>query len=405
MITRYDFKNFCSFKELSIFELLAPANKVKNRFPDNFTKTNYGLDVLKTIVIVGENAGGKSNLIKSINFFKAMFKTNERIKSYKDLINFNNNCSDNIDDCDTSQYFHIEILINDILYLYSLTIDYIGIKKEVLSVKKTNYGKEYTVFDCIRNLTKENNQTKINYNFGFDTSKYNSSIFTNSIRENNIGLFINKLALLGELFSSEFVNYINNNLFADEILYTYNLYKDFKKEEDDQRIIKDSRFLNILKMIDPSIINLEVNEEHPFTKSKIIRNNENNQNFSRVLEYDSSGVIEFFAWAVQIFRVVYEDKVVFADEMDRVLNPVLSDKIISFINSKNHKGQLIITTHNALHLDLKKYMKEQIYFVSKDIDTLNSQLYSLADFPDVRYETTKIHEFYMKGILGGTFSG
>ena len=50
-------------------------------------------------------------------------------------------------------------------------------------------------------------------------------------------------------------------------------------------------------------------------------------------------------------------------------------------------------------------MKEQIYFVSKDIDTLNSQLYSLADFPDVRYETTKIHEFYMKGILGGTFSG
>lgn len=49
-------------------------------------------------------------------------------------------------------------------------------------------------------------------------------------------------------------------------------------------------------------------------------------------------------------------------------------------------------------------MKEQIYFVSKDVETLESELYSLADFPEVRYETTKIYEFYMKGILGGTAS-
>jgi AAA15 family ATPase/GTPase len=126
--------------------------------------------------------------------------------------------------------------------------------------------------------------------------------------------------------------------------------------------------------------------------------------FSKELVEDSSGAMEFFAWAVQIYRVVYENKVVFADEMDRVLNPVLSDKIISFINGTNHKGQFIFTTHNVLHLDLKKYMKEQIYFVSKNPQTLNSELYSLADFPEVRYETTKIHEFYMKGILGGTLS-
>ena len=49
-------------------------------------------------------------------------------------------------------------------------------------------------------------------------------------------------------------------------------------------------------------------------------------------------------------------------------------------------------------------MKEQIYFVSKDVETLESELYSLADFSEVRYETTKIYEFYMKGILGGTAS-
>ena len=97
-----------------------------------------------------------------------------------------------------------------------------------------------------------------------------------------------------------------------------------------------------------------------------------------------------------------ENKIVFADEMDRVLNPVLSDRVISFICGKNHSGQFVFTTHNVLHLDLKNYMKEQIYFITKDIETLESELYSLADFPEIRYETTKIYEFYMKGILGGT---
>ena len=93
---------------------------------------------------------------------------------------------------------------------------------------------------------------------------------------------------------------------------------------------------------------------------------------------------------------------VFADEMDRVLNPILSDRVIAFINGEDHHGQFAFSTHNVLHLNLKTYMKEQIYFVTKSKDSLTSELYSLADFPEVRYETAKVYEFYMKGILGGT---
>ena len=86
----------------------------------------------------------------------------------------------------------------------------------------------------------------------------------------------------------------------------------------------------------------------------------------------------------------------------RWINPILSDRVIAFINGVEHKGQFVFSTHNVLHLDLKTYMKEQIYFVTKDRQQLTSEMYSLADFPEVRYETTKIYEFYMKGILGGT---
>ena len=173
-------------------------------------------------------------------------------------------------------------------------------------------------------------------------------------------------------------------------------------EEEDLRILKDTRYLDIFRMIDYSIVNLIVDEEKPFSKTLIVRQRADGTEFVRELSSDSNGVREFFAWAVQIFKVVYENKVVIADEMDRVLNPVLADRVISFISGKEHYGQFIFTTHNVLHLDLKNYMKEQIYFITKEIETLESEMYSLADFPEIRYETRKIYEFYMKGILGGT---
>jgi hypothetical protein len=169
-------------------------------------------------------------------------------------------------------------------------------------------------------------------------------------------------------------------------------------------ILHKKEFYEIFKMVDYSICGIKIDEEKPFIETIVYRKKRDGDVFPRKLGADSSGVREFFAWAIQIYKVIYENKIVIADEMDRVLNPILSDRVITFINGKKHFGQFIFTSHNILHLDLKNYMKEQIYFISKDAETLESELYSLADFPEVRYETTKIYEFYMKGILGGTAS-
>ena len=39
MLISYRFKNFCSFAEEAEFDMMAPGNKVKHRFPDNYVKT------------------------------------------------------------------------------------------------------------------------------------------------------------------------------------------------------------------------------------------------------------------------------------------------------------------------------------------------------------------------------
>ena len=92
-------------------------------------------------------------------------------------------------------------------------------------------------------------------------------------KEKALGLTVTKLAMLGNEHGIAFTDWVKNVLCPETNIINYDIYKSMKNEVDDLRISRD-------------------------------------------LVHDSSGVREFFAWAVQIFKVVYENKIVFADEMD-----------------------------------------------------------------------------------------
>lgn len=415
MIISYKFKNFCSYRDNVEFSMLAPPTKVKNRFTNNYIHFQNGYDINKTCVIVGENAGGKTNFVNSFKYLKYLLFSNDYIRAYKSYINSNNiqeSKPDSVNDDLLRQLFEIEVLINNKIYSYHLEIDNLGIVSEELKVKKSKYAiyKEILNFkrkNIVSKPQKDANEKHLSMvaNLSFiDDNKYNKSVIDKLRKDASSGLFINKLAILAIEDAYTFVDWINNFLNPVSYKHSLDLVKTAKHETEDTDILQDPRYLEILRMIDYSIVKIDVNEELPYKKSIIIRRAKNGNVFKREIANDSSGIGEFFAWAVQIFNVVYNNQCVIADEVDRVLNPVLADRIIAFINGKKHTGQFIFTTHNVLHLDLKNYMKEQIYFATKDIETLESELYSLADFPEVRYEVTKIYEFYMKGILGGVAS-
>ena len=420
MLLYYRFKNFMSFKEDVEFSMIASRTKVKTRFPNNYIATDCGEDVLKTAVIVGENAGGKSNFVRSLSYLQAFFKETDKAKSYKNMIYTNNYGGFCPKESNTLQSFEIKALIEGSgIYKYSLELDFVGVVRESLEFKRLGTGsykrvfsveKQDSILDCAdeeRNcIEKMDCHIKISYTCCLDIPGVEPQIeetLQKSINQNkSLGLTITKLAMLGNEHAVNFTEWIKNTLCPETNAINYDIYKSMKNEEDDLRVLRDSRYLDIFRMADYSIVDFQLDEEKPFSRTVVVRKKQDGTTFTRELGQDSSGIREFFAWAVQIFKVVYENKVVFADEMDRVLNPVLSDRVISFICGKEHTGQFVFTTHNVLHLDLKNYMKEQIYFITKDTETLESELYSLSDFPEIRYETTKIYEFYMKGILGGT---
>lgn len=179
---------------------------------------------------------------------------------------------------------------------------------------------------------------------------------------------------------------------------------DLRVEPDDLfSLMASEEYLSIVQLIDGSIVEIIPDRERPFMESVVVRENASGKRFDRQVKDDSAGVRQFLAWSVYIYQVVYQGKTVVADEVDSLINPMLSDKVIAFINGSDHHGQFIFTTHNIFNLTLRTYMKEQIYIVSKDSEMLESSLYSVADFDEIRYDVKgELYEFCLKGMLGGT---
>ena len=388
MLIKFKYNNFCSFNLQSEFSMEAPSGKIKMRFPDNFSSSKTGYDLLKTAVIVGENAGGKSNFMQSLRFVKSLFTSTNQIQSIRSYVN----SSSLLTNPDPVQTFEITLLSKEQqIYRYTVAIDRKGIVREDLAQQ----NKRKSAFSNIFAVDRGDNGIFISTG---RKCKELPDVLKNS--NNSFGLFISKLALLGNADAAAVVEWFTQILLPDAIPSDQD--NDPMDKEKDLDILKNPRYLDIFRMVDYSISSIEVDADNPFSKTTIVRRDADKHEIRRELQQDSTGVREFFAWAVRIYRVIYENRVVFADEMDRVLNPILSDRVIAYINGSEHFGQFVFTTHNVLHLNLKTYMKEQIYFITKNMNTLTSELYSLADFPEVRYVTTKVYEFYMKGILGGT---
>lgn len=419
MLLSYKFKNFCSFKEEVEFSLLATEDK-RTDFPENYFHGTA--DVLKSAVIVGENAGGKSNFIRSLQYLKKFFKDNQSVTSNIEYLNDDyTKTKKNLRYCDTLQTFSLEVLIKNDIYAYDLNIDYLGIKYEKLSVKKQGTTEYIPIF--ILERSEENNllQTLVEKNFrelnllnleflltlNPNYEQLKNFLQSKPAKNDSIGLYLSKIALLDIPEAVNFINWINNTLCFEFAPYSgYESSDERLKKSDILKIITDRRFIEILKIIDSSIVDVKPDNSFPYQNTIIVRQNSEGQIFERELQFDSAGLRDYFRWAIQIFKVIYENKVLFADEMDRALNPVLSDKIVSLIHGTEHQGQFIFTTHNVLHLNLRKQMKEQIYFVTKELSTLHSELYSLADFSDIDYDSEEnIYEFYLRGVLGGIIRG
>ena len=100
--------------------------------------------------------------------------------------------------------------------------------------------------------------------------------------------------------------------------------------------------------------------------------------------FESNGTNKVISFSGPLFNTLLKGKVLFVDELDAKLHPMLTRAIVRLFMDKetNPKGaQLVFTTHDTHLLDKEYLRRDQVWFTEKDA-TEASDLYSLLEFKE-----------------------
>ena len=134
-----------------------------------------------------------------------------------------------------------------------------------------------------------------------------------------------------------------------------------------------------------------------FDTKFLYQDNDSNNLISFDLEDESDGTQALFAFASRWIEMLKNDQVLFVDEIDSSLHPLLVHHLVKLLNCNNSKAQLIFTTHDTTLLSQQMLRRDQVWFLEKDKQQ-SSQLYSLAEFSPRKNEA--IEKGYLNGRYG-----
>ncbi len=113
---------------------------------------------------------------------------------------------------------------------------------------------------------------------------------------------------------------------------------------------------------------------------------------------ESDGTLALFAFAGPWLDVIENERVLVVDELDTSLHPLLVQHLVKSLHHAGTKAQLIFTTHDTTLLSQKLLRRDQVWFMEKD-EKSATRLYPLSDF------SPRDNEAIERGYLNGRYGG
>ena len=149
-----------------------------------------------------------------------------------------------------------------------------------------------------------------------------------------------------------------------------------------------NKVINYFSAFDPSIIGFEVeaieNDDETVRIDAIHKMIGSEETATIPLKLESAGTLKMFALYSLLQEVLETGGVLFVDELNARLHPLLVRTfVITFLNKEtnpNH-AQLVFTSHDSWQLNSNILRRDEVWFSEKTSNG-GSVLYSLADFVD-----------------------
>ncbi|NMG83436.1 MAG: AAA family ATPase [Methanosarcinales archaeon] len=409
MLIEFNVQNFRSIKEEVTFSLVASAD---NSLDNNLIKTDLLRDnLLRSAVIYGANASGKSNVILAFNFLKIFVETAHTFQKGTKInyspFKLDKKC------LSKPSKFEVVFIKNNIKYVYGVSLNsekiideylyyYPKDRKALIFERKDTNNYRFTIDrkeqkfiseKTLDNVLYLSNSTQLNYDKtseAFDWFKDNLGIIGTTDHPRLIDYTIHKFSedektkkfILKALSEADLgINDISvsiEKILIDEI----------------PTPIRE-RFKAVMSGGDRKLEKIDIKTIH-----KVIDETGNEDYVKFDFKEESEGTKRLFSLIGPWIDSLNNGRVLIVDELDTKLHHLLNVFLIKLFNDptqNKNNAQLIFTTHNTNLLDLDIFRRDQIWFTEKNPSKGSTDLYSLIEFKPRKDKNIQ------KGYLAGRY--
>ena len=397
MLIEFSVKNYRSYKDRQRLSLIANPGKELAEENTIILPNERNLSLLKSAVIYGPNAAGKSNLLRALYFMQQFILNSTELNKEP----FPIDCDSFFLDSTTSgraSEFEIIFINEGVLYQYGFAVTNTRVYKEWLTAFPEKRPQQWFIREYNNELNKEE------WKFG-----------SKMLGGRKIELW-KEMTRSDALFLST-ATQLNNEQLAPLYLWFkehLTIFMNFQPQLYLENLDDSSPLVKLLRDDDTGekAINFIKNFELGITGIKLLKNpgdssieiyliylNEKNQKILFHAKDASEGTRKLLALIPFLFKILKEEKILIIDEIGNSLHPLLMQGIFRFFQNTDvthSNAQMICSTHDVSLLNPALFRRDQIWFVEKKIDQ-STDLYSLADFSPRKYEA------FGKGYLEGRY--
>lgn len=439
MLVQFRLRNFMSVRDEQVFSLVA-ANTIKEKdesLAGNVVTVFEQIDLVKTAVVYGANASGKSNLLRALEYFidKILYSSGPGTSAgtYSPFILDQQSAAE-------PTLFEAVFVVDKVTYRYGFEVQQQSVITEWLYIRRKQ---ETYVFE------RDANELRVNRPYKkLQELKSNTMVAPFSLLI-NLGAIFNDETCRIVLNWAANVQYIEGT--EDYQFRTYTIQY-LQQPENKQRILTLLRSADLgiedIELVqydldksvlmptfygggdwspsDPTSFATYPSEALPqgsFRSKTTIKPSTNYiiqttrllwdqeahtfRSLSMPLNtFESQGTQKFFNLIGLILFIIDRGGLLIADELDTKLHPLLTQRIVQLFNSpvtNPHNAQFVFATHDTNLLSAGLFRRDQIWFTEKDPRGA-TQLYALTDYKPGG-KTVRNDEQLEKNYVAGKYGG
>lgn len=409
MVVEFTVGNYRSFKDKVTLSLEAGT---VSEYPENTFKVKK-LKLLKSAVVYGANASGKSNLLQAISTMREVLLNNFRKQSTNTLpaepFLLEDSCAQ------LPCFFQLNFIIEEVLYRYGFEITAEKVRSEWLYRKKANIEKplflrEEDVIELFPGFEEGKDLEERTLDNGFFLAVCDA--FNGAISKKIMHWFNNLSIISGvhhDGYRTQTLEMLENPTTHDDLKALISLldlgFEDLELSKDAP---EEPRMIQSISMVAEKSVQYmtrsrrKIKTIHKVFDQKGLQMREQKFDLDQM---ESSGTQKIFDIIGPIFWVLKKGGIAVIDELDAKLHPLLTRAFIRIFNSEEnnpHNAQLVFASHDINLLSYGHFRRDQIYFVEKDHFGA-SNLYSLIEFKEVGQGKIRKDRSFEKDYIQGRY--